>query len=355
MRDVSHDRIDTGSSDRRSRLDSHSESHDTRRRQPAEHARKSRRLDRRSADNQTRREDAREFAGAKRSAGASRLSGHVEMSARPVPDEFVPSPPIDEALLPPAIDEGDRARLLATWEPVTGLVGWLKSVNHKSVGKRYICTALVFFLLGGLEAATIRMQLSRPENTLIGPDLYNQIFTMHGTTMMFLFAVPIMTAVGIYLVPLMIGTRNVAFPRLNALGFWVYLFGGIFLYAFFFSNTGPDAGWFAYVPLSGRQCGIGKRVDGYAERVPFTEISALIAALEAVVTICKMRAPGMTWGRLPLFVWAQLVTAVMVMFAMSSVATASIMLGADRLIATQFFNPAEGGDVLLWQHLFWFF
>src|SRR5207248_2428456 len=191
-----------------------------------------------------------------------------------------PAPaPIDEVLLPPAIDEADRARLHATWEPVIGVVGWLKSVNHKSVGKRYICTALVFFLLGGLEAATIRMQLSRPENTLVGPDLYNQIFTMRGTTMMFLFAVPIMTAVGIYLVPLMIGTRNVAFPRLNALGFWVYLFGGIFLYAFFFSNTGPDAGWFAYVPLSGPQYGMGKRVDVYAQMVTFTEIAALIAAL----------------------------------------------------------------------------
>src|SRR5437762_1457611 len=141
-----------------------------------------------------------------------------------------------EIPLPPAINEADRARLQATWEPVTGLVGWLKSVNHKSVGKRYICTALVFFLLGGLEAAAMRMQLSRPENTLIGPDLYNQIFTMHGSTMMFLFAVPMMTAIGIYLVPLMIGARNVAFPRLNALGFWVYLLGGIFLYSFFFSK-----------------------------------------------------------------------------------------------------------------------
>src|SRR5438045_9556580 len=118
------------------------------------------------------------------------------MSARPVPDEFVPSPPIDEALLPPAIDEGDRARLLATWEPVTGVVGWLKSVNHKSVGKRYICTALVFFLLGGLEAAAMRMQLSRPENTLIGPDLYNQIFDMHGKSMKLLFEVRIMTEMG---------------------------------------------------------------------------------------------------------------------------------------------------------------
>ncbi|HEV7388207.1 MAG TPA: cytochrome c oxidase subunit I [Gemmatimonadaceae bacterium] len=268
------------------------------------------------------------------------------MTARPVSDEV---------LLPPAVDERDRARLHKTWEPDTGLIGWLKSVNHKSVGKRYICTALVFFLFGGLEAAAIRIQLSHAENNLIGPDLYNQIFTMHGTTMMFLFAVPIMTAIGIYLIPLMIGARNVAFPRLNALGYWMFLFGGIFLYTFFLMNTGPDAGWFNYVPLSGPQYGMGKRVDVWAQMVTYTEIAALVAALEVTVTIIRMRAPGMTWSRLPLFVWAQLVTAMMVMFAMSSVATASLMLGADRLVATQFFNPAEGGDALLWQHLFWFF
>jgi len=257
--------------------------------------------------------------------------------------------------LPPAIDQGDRERLQKTWEPRTGFIGWITSVNHKTVGKRYIATALIFFLFGGLEAGMIRLQLSRPDNGILGPDLYNQIFTMHGTTMMFLFAVPIMTAIGIYLVPLMIGARNIAFPRLNALGFWVYLIGGGFLYVMFFMNTGPDAGWTAYTPLSGPEYGFGKRVDIWAQMVTFTEISALIAALEIITTIFKMRAPGMTFSRLPLLVWAQLVTAFMVMFAMSSVATGSIMLAADRLIATHFFNPAEGGDVLLWQHLFWFF
>ena len=257
--------------------------------------------------------------------------------------------------LPPAVNEADRAILHATWEPITGFLGWVKAVNHKTVGKRYICTALVYFLLGGLEAFAIRMQLARPENTLIGPDRYNQIFTMHGTTMMFLFAVPMMTAIGIYLTPLMIGARNIAYPRLNSLGYWMFLFGGIFLYGFFAINTGPDAGWFAYVPLSGPEFGGGKRVDIWAQMVTFTEISALIAALEIIVTIFKMRAPGMTFSRLPLFLWAQLITSFMVLFAMSSVATASIMLGSDRLTATHFFNPAEGGDVLLYQHLFWFF
>ena len=265
-------------------------------------------------------------------------------------------PERDEPIIwPPAINEDDRELLRRTWEPRTGFVGWLTAVNHKTVGKRYISLALIFFLFGGLEAGLIRMQLSRPDNTLLGPDRYNQIFTMHGTTMMFLFAVPIMTAIAIYLIPLMIGARNIAYPRLNSLGFWVFLIGGAFLYFFFLNNTGPDAGWTSYTPLSGPQFGYGKRVDIWAQMVTFTEISALIAALEIVVTIFKMRAPGMTFSRLPLFVWAQLVTAFMVMFAMSSVATGSIMLAADRLIATQFFNPAEGGDALLWQHLFWFF
>ena len=164
---------------------------------------------------------------------------------------------------------------------------------------------------------------------MIGPDLYNQLFTMHGSTMMFLFAVPIVTASGIYLIPLMIGARNIAYPRLNAMGYWVFLFGGAFLYVFFAMNSGPDAGWTSYTPLSGPQFAGGKRIDVWAQMVTFTEISALVAALEIVMTVLKMRAPGMTWSRLPLFVWAELITAVMVLFAMPAVATASIMLGAD--------------------------
>jgi cytochrome c oxidase subunit 1 len=241
------------------------------------------------------------------------------------------------------------------WRQPTGLWGWLTSVDHKSIGKRYIVTAFIFFILGGLNAALMRAQLARPENSLVGPDLYNQLFTVHGTTMMFLFAVPIMTAMGIYFVPLMIGARNIAFPRLNAYGYWVYLIGGTLLYVGLFTNTGPDTGWFSYVPLAGPEFSPGKRVDIYAQTVTFTEIAALIGAVEIIVTIFKHRAPGMTLGRMPLFVWAQLVTAFMILFAMPWVATASLMLAMDRLIGTHFFNPAEGGDALLWQHLFWFF
>ncbi|HEX3274141.1 MAG TPA: cytochrome c oxidase subunit I [Gemmatimonadales bacterium] len=242
-----------------------------------------------------------------------------------------------------------------TWRPEPGLWGWLRSVDHKSVATRYLVTAFVFFLLAGLEAATMRLQLARPENRLLGPDAYNQFFTMHGTTMMFLFAVPVMQAAGLYLVPLMIGARNVAFPKLNAYGYWVYLFGGVFLYLMFFLNTGPDAGWFSYVPLAGPEYSPGKRVDVWAQAITFTEIAALTASVELIVTIFKMRAPGMTLNRMPLFVWAMLVQSFMVLFAMPWVATASQFLAMDRLVATHFFNQAEGGDPLLWQHLFWFF
>ncbi|HJR17017.1 MAG TPA: cbb3-type cytochrome c oxidase subunit I, partial [Gemmatimonadales bacterium] len=159
----------------------------------------------------------------------------------------------------PAADERLHRELERTWRPRTGFWGWLTSVDHKSVGKRYIVTAFVFFILGGLNAALMRAQLARPESTLIGPDRYNQLFSVHGITMMFLFAVPIMTAMGVYFVPLMIGARNIAFPRLNAYGYWVYLIGGLFLYVGLFTNTGPEAGWFSYVPLAGPEFSAGKR------------------------------------------------------------------------------------------------
>jgi cytochrome c oxidase subunit 1 len=249
----------------------------------------------------------------------------------------------------------EHAQMDRVWRSQPGLWGWLTTVNHKDIGRRYIFTAFVFFLLGGIEAAMIRAQLARPENGLIGPDLYNQIFTMHGTTMMFLFAVPVMEAVALYFVPLMIGTRNVAFPRLNAFGYWLYLIGGSFLYVQFFLNTGPDVGWFAYVPLAGPAFGPGKRADTWAQTITFTEIVAIVGAIELIVTIFKQRAVGMSLNRIPLFVWSMLVTSFMILVAMPAVATDSMYLALDRLVGTHFFNPSEGGDVLLWQHMFWFF
>jgi cytochrome c oxidase subunit I+III len=231
----------------------------------------------------------------------------------------------------------------------------LSSVDHKVIGRRYMITALMFLFLGGLAAVAMRLQLARPDSRLIGPDLYNQLFTVHGTNMMFLFAVPVMEAFGTYFVPLMVGTRNIAFPRLNAFSYWIYLSGGLFLWVSFALNIGPDVGWFAYVPLSGPEFGIGKRPDVWAQMITYTEVSALAVAVEIVVTVFKQRAPGMTLSRIPLFVWAMLVTSFVIIFAMPAVMVASTMLILDRLVGTQFFNPAEGGDALLWQHMFWFF
>src|ERR1043165_7073330 len=191
----------------------------------------------------------------------------------------------------------EREELERTWARPKGIRGWFTDTDHKAIALRYVVTAFIFFIFGGIEAALMRIQLARPENHFLNPDRYNQIFTTHGTTMMFLFAVPIMTAMGIYLVPLMVGARDVAFPRLNLYGYYVYLIGGLLLYTGFLLNTGPDAGWFAYVPLSGPAYSPGKRVDIWAQMITFTEISALVGAIVVIGTAFKMRAPGMTLNR----------------------------------------------------------
>ncbi|HKQ26987.1 MAG TPA: cytochrome c oxidase subunit I [Burkholderiales bacterium] len=242
-----------------------------------------------------------------------------------------------------------------TWSDPPGLLGVFAAINHKTIALRYIVTAFGFFVAAGILAVLMRLQLSRPENTLIGPDLYNQIFTMHGTTMMFLFAVPVMEAMAVYLVPLMVGARSIAFPRMNVFSYWIYLFGGLMLWVAFLLDIGPDAGWFSYVPLAGPEHAPGKRVDFWAQMITFTELSGLLVAVEVIATVFKMRAPGMTLARVPLFVWAMLVTAFMILFAMPAVMFASTALILDRLVGTHFYNPAEGGDAVLWQHLFWFF
>jgi cytochrome c oxidase subunit I+III len=253
------------------------------------------------------------------------------------------------------VTDRERDSLSDAWSAPPGFIGWLSDIDHKTIGRRFILTAMGFFAAGGVLAALMRLQLARPDNGFIGPDLYNQIFTMHGTTMMFLFAVPVMEAMGVYLVPLMVGTRNIAFPRLNTYAYWIYLFGGLMLYAAFFVNSGPDAGWFSYTPLAGPQYSPGKRVDFWAQMITFTEVSGLLVAIILITTVFKLRAPGMTLNRIPLFVWTMLVTSFMVMFAMPAVMFASTALITDRLVGTHFFNPAEGGDAMLWQHLFWFF
>jgi cytochrome c oxidase subunit I len=250
----------------------------------------------------------------------------------------------------------DLAVLRQTWSSKPGPIGWLSAINHQEIGRRYIFTAFIFLLIGGIEALLMRLQLAKPENTFLSAERYNQIFTLHGTTMMFLFAVPVMEGMGIYFVPLMVGTRNVAFPRLNAFGYWMYLAGGVFLYGCVFCNMIPDAGWFAYPPLSGPQFSTGKGVDVWAQMITFTEVSALCVAVELAVTILKMRAPGMSLNRMPMFCWSMLVQSFMIIFAMPAVMIAStVFLLNDRTLGTHFVNPAEGGDPLLYQHVFWFF
>ncbi|HEY0139762.1 MAG TPA: cytochrome c oxidase subunit I [Thermoanaerobaculia bacterium] len=246
-------------------------------------------------------------------------------------------------------------KLSVAWEKPKGFIGWLTDNHHTTIGLRFIITAFVFFALAGVEALLMRIQLSRPQNDFLSPDLYNQLFTTHGATMMFLFAVPVVEGIGIYVVPLMLGTRNMAFPRLNQFAYFSYLTAGILLYTSLFLNIGPDAGWFAYPPLSGPEFSPGKRVDVWAQMITFSEVATLAGAVSMIATIFKHRAPGMSLNRMPIFVWGQLVTTFMIIFAMPSVMVASSMLASDRLVSTHFFNPAEGGDTILWQHLFWFF
>ncbi|MEN9931970.1 MAG: cytochrome c oxidase subunit, partial [Pseudomonadota bacterium] len=174
------------------------------------------------------------------------------------------------------------ARLAATWQRKPGLRAWLATVDHKDIGRRYLVTAFVFLVLAGMLALAMRAQLARPESGLISAARYNQIFTMHGTTMMFLFAVPVMEAVAIFVIPLMLGTRNIAFPRLNAFSYYVYLAGGVMIWIAFVLDVGPDAGWFAYVPLSGPEYSPGKRTDIWAQMITFTEVAALAVAVELV-------------------------------------------------------------------------
>lgn len=251
---------------------------------------------------------------------------------------------------------GERRALEQSWANHRGVMGWLSVTTHHVIGLRYIVTAFIFLLAGGIEAALMRIQLARADNDFMGPDLYNQLFTMHGTTMLFLFAVPMMEGMAIYLVPLMVGTRNVAFPRLNNFGYWMFLFGGFLLYWGLFTGAGPDMGWFAYPPLSGPQYSPGKRVDVWAQMITFTEISALCVATELIATILKMRAPGMSLNRIPIYCWTMLIQSFMIVFAMPAVMVASnVMLLNDRTIGTHLINPFEGGDPLLYQHVLWFF
>lgn len=255
----------------------------------------------------------------------------------------------------PALANDDIETLERTWATPPGFVGWLGQVNHRAIGTRYIVTGTFFFLLAGLDALRMRLQLAVPEADIISASTYNAAFTMHGSTMMFLFALPIMEGVAIYLVPLMIGARDMAMPRMNAFGYWVYLIAGLSLYAVYLAGVPPTSGWFAYPPLSRIEFTPELGMDFWSVMITFIEIAALVAAIELIVTIFKCRAPGMSLGRMPLFVWSVLIMAFMIVFAMPPLMVTSMMLAFDRSFGAQFFNPLAGGEPLLWQHLFWFF
>src|SRR5215217_837398 len=236
----------------------------------------------------------------------------------------------------------------------TGWTSWFTTTDHKKIGILYLYTVLVFFVLGGVDALLMRIQLAAPENTFVNPQTYNQLMTMHGTTMIFLVVVPVWAGFANYLIPLMIGARDVAFPRLNAWSYWMFLFGGIALYASLFFNP-PEAGWTSYVPLSLKAYTPSNGQEAWIYMVHLTGLASILGAINFIATIHNMRAPGMGWGRMPLFVWTILIYAYLIILALTSLAAAVTMLLLDRNFGTTFFNPNEGGSALLWQHLFWFF
>jgi cytochrome c oxidase subunit 1 len=244
-----------------------------------------------------------------------------------------------------------------------GILSWIATVDHKRIGIMYGVTAFIFFLLGGIEALLLRLQLTTPNGEVLNADQFNRLFTMHGTTMIFLVVMPLSAAFFNLLVPLQIGARDVAFPRLNAFSYWVFLAGGILLNVSFFTGGNilkgelgaPDAGWFGYATLTSKQFSPGHGVDFWALSLQILGIASLASGFNFIVTILNMRAPGMSLFRMPLFCWMTLVTSFLIILAMPVIAVALFELMFDRLFDANFFNPAAGGSVLLWQHMFWLF
>jgi cytochrome c oxidase subunit I len=246
-------------------------------------------------------------------------------------------------------------RLAPLWETPRTPLAWLATVDHKALGIRYIVTACLFLALGGLEATVMRLQLARPGAHLLGPEAYNQLFTMHGTTMMFLFAQPVLSGFSFYLTPLLIGARELAFPRLNSFSYYVFLLAGIFLYASFFIGQMPDGGWFNYTPLTQFRFDPGYNIDFYAVGLLFLGISTVVGSVNLIVTIFKLRAPGMSIDRMPVMLWSSMTMSWSVIFAMPALTVALVLLELDRRWGFAFFGVARGGSPMLWQHLFWVF
>jgi cytochrome c oxidase subunit I+III len=250
--------------------------------------------------------------------------------------------------------DGELERLQKVWEVPKG---WrlFSAVNNTQIGLFYIGAALLFLILGGILALVMRTQLAVPDNDLVDHDTYNQLFTMHGSVMMFLFAVPVIEAIGILLLPPMLGARDLPFPRLSAYAFWAYFVGGLVFFATLFFDLAPDGGWFMYPPLTGAEYSPGLRTDFWLLGIGFIEISAIAGAIEIVVGILRTRPPGMTLARMPVYAWAMLVVGGMIIFAFPPVIAATALLELERAFDWPFFIAERGGDPLLWQHLFWLF
>ena len=250
---------------------------------------------------------------------------------------------------PGELEELERVwRLPRGWRQVT-------AVNNTYIGLLYIGTAMLFLVLAGILGLLMRAQLAVPNNTLLAPDTYNQVFTMHGTVMMFLFAVPIVEAIAVYLLPNMLGARDLPFPRLSAYAFWAYAFGGLAFFCSLFFGLAPEGGWFMYPPLTGPEHSPGVNADFWLLGIGFIEISAIAGAIELIIGILMTRPPGMTLGRMPVYAWAMLVVGLMIVFAFPAVIACTALLEMERAFDWPFFDAARGGDPLLWQHLFWFF
>ena len=251
--------------------------------------------------------------------------------------------------------EALRRKLHEIWETKPGLYGWLGTVDHKEIGIRYIVTAFAFLIVGGIEALIMRVQLAQPDQALVPPAVYDQLFSMHGITMIFLYALPILSGFSNYLFPLLLGSRDMAFPRLNAFSYWVYLASGLFMYSSFLIGEAPNDGWFNFAPYSLKEFNPGPNMDFYALGMIFLGISTTAGAANFVVTVLRTRAPGMSINRLPIVIWGTTTVSVGNLLAVPAVSLAFFLLWTDRQFGTHFYETSGGGQPLLWQHLFWIF
>ena len=253
-----------------------------------------------------------------------------------------------------SIEQSERTSLEP---PVTStlLLDWVSTLDHKRIGIMYILTAMFYLAIGGFEALLMRIQLSMPNNTFLSPEMFNQLFTMHGTTMVFLVGMPVLTGFANYFVPLMVGARDVAFPRLNAFGFWMLFFGGLLLHFSFLTGSAPNAGWFSYVPLSSKAYSSLQGVDYWIIGLLIMGVGSVSGAINIFATIICLRAPGMSLQRVPLFVWMMLMQSILIILALPALNSALAMLLIDRWLGSAFFDPTRGGSAVLWQHYFWIF